>query len=497
MRRSEIRDGVIKNLLEKVTRRNYANYLLKIKLIKLRGFQDIPVSFDFPVTALVGPNGGGKTTILGAAAIAYDSMPPRRFFSKSGSFDKGMLNWKIEYDIIERSINRNDSFKRTASFTSKKWSRDAVSRDVALFGVSRTVPANERKELQKCATNTFSISPSRIESLRDSVITAVGRILGKDISAYSHLRVDSSGRVSLLTGTTADGTIYSEFHFGAGESSVIRMVMQIESLGDGALILIEEIENGLHPLATTRMVEYLVNVAERKNTQAIFTTHSNDALAPLPPQAIWAAVNGNVYQGKLDIAALRAIAGQIDAELAIFCEDTFAEAWLRTILRSRSDIAIEGIEIHAMLGDGTAVKMNKNHNIDPAARFKSVCIVDGDSQQSTSSAEKVYRLPGDAPEAYIFDKVLEKAESKGAILAVRLLQTFESAETVLAILREIRRTNVDTHVIFSQIGLKLGLVPESTVRDAFLATWVEAYPEECATILNAIDALLPRLHHEE
>ena len=66
------------------------------------------------------------------------------------------------------------------------------------------------------------------------------------------------------------------------------------------------------------MVEYLLEVAERKSVQAIFTTHSNDALKPLPAQGIWAALGGKVFQGKLDIAALRAITGQIDAKLVVF-----------------------------------------------------------------------------------------------------------------------------------------------------------------------------------
>lgn len=70
----------------------------------------------------------------------------------------------------------------------------------------------------------------------------------------------------------------------------------------------------------------------------IFTTHSNDALDPLPPKAIWAAYNGEVLQGKLDIKALRTITGQIDAKLALFVEDAFAEFMVTTALAlSRRD----------------------------------------------------------------------------------------------------------------------------------------------------------------
>jgi predicted ATPase len=85
--KSEIRDSQIKSLLDKVQKRNYDKYLYKINLQRVRGFSDQIVTFDFPVTALIAPNGGGKSTILGAAYIAYKESPPRRFFSRSGDLD--------------------------------------------------------------------------------------------------------------------------------------------------------------------------------------------------------------------------------------------------------------------------------------------------------------------------------------------------------------------------------------------------------------------------
>jgi len=94
--------------------------------------------------------------------------------------------------------------------------------------------------------------------------------LGKDVASFRRLKVDESGNVTFLTGKTKRGDSYSEFHFGAGESSIIRMVLKIESAPEQSLILVEEIENGLHPVATIKMVEYLIDVADRKKMQGIF-----------------------------------------------------------------------------------------------------------------------------------------------------------------------------------------------------------------------------------
>ncbi|NJL55230.1 ATP-binding protein [bacterium] len=217
------------------------------------------------VKQIVGVNGGGKTTIMGAAACAYKLLN-QDCFCKSGRFDSSMENWKFEYELVDRQIRPSGTIRRTSKVIRSKWSREWTfeadkERAVAIFGVSRTVPANERPELQCCVSNSFDVEPESIEAISEDVAKAVASILDKDISAFSFLRVDNRGRVTLLTGITSAGDSYSEFHFGAGESSIIRMAIKLETIAENSLILIEEIENGLRPVATIRMVEYLIDLA--------------------------------------------------------------------------------------------------------------------------------------------------------------------------------------------------------------------------------------------
>lgn len=488
--KSEIRDSVKQELAAKVAKKSYGRYLYKVILQRVRGFDAQTVTFDFPVTALVGPNGGGKTTILGAAACAYEQIKPRKFFAKSGSLDDSMRNWKIEYELVDKQINKNDTFRRKASFHTKKWDRDAADRDVIVFGVSRTVPANERVELQKCASSSYEIKQEAVFRIEPHVATAVARILGKSIEGYKGIKVDTKGRVSLLTGRTPQGAEYSEFHFGAGESSIIKMVLEIETMPSNSLILIEEIENGLHPLAAIRMVEYLIDVAKRKSAQAVFTTHSNDALLPLPSQAIWAAIGNRVLQGKLDIHSLRAITGQIEAQIAIFVEDDFAKDWISFAIRYHQDLMKYHIEVHAMGGDTLAVEVNKVHNVDPTAKYPSICYLDGDSQQKDSQEENIYRLPGEMPERYIYDKVLQIIDTWSGKLAVAMLLPYEDEKKVRATVEQVIITNTDAHLLFSQVGNQLRLTPEQQVRGAFLSIWAQAYPDEVINIANTIKSVI-------
>lgn len=488
---SEIRDSQKRALFDRVRKQDYKHYLSALTLRNIRGFREATVRFDFPVTAIIGTNGGGKTTVLGAAASIYSGVQPRRFFAKSGKFDASMRGWSIEYDAVDRTTGRSGgTVRRTANFKDQRWRRDALDREVLVFGVSRTVPANERKELQQCATNKFSVPPSKIETLSEDVVRAVGRILGTDVSKFRRARVGRSGDITLLAGETSGGIGYSEFHFGAGEASVIRIVAAIETAPDYSLILIEEIENGLHPVATVRMVDYLMEVAERKSVQALFTTHSNEALRFLPSEAIWAATRDTVTQGKLSVEALRAVVGEVDARLAVFVEDEFAASWVRASLAVDGTLDPEEVEVYPMEGDGTAVAMNRYHNQNPAVSTQSVCVLDGDSEQQTSETDLVYRLPGAVPETAVFEGVRDRFGACGSVLTLRLQKRYEDTDHVRGILDQVAKTNHDPHLLFAQVGKALGFVPESTVIGAFTTTWAEEYEGERIAIVTPIQALL-------
>lgn len=85
---SEIRISSANELLEKVSNRDYGKYLPKNGVSKPRTFTGGSIIFDFSVTALVGPNGEGKTTISGAGACAYRTLKPRLYFCKSGNLTR-------------------------------------------------------------------------------------------------------------------------------------------------------------------------------------------------------------------------------------------------------------------------------------------------------------------------------------------------------------------------------------------------------------------------
>lgn len=264
---------------------------------------------------------------------------------------------------------------------------------------------------------------------------------------------------------------YSQFHFGAGEASVIEMVSKIESADNEALILVEEIENGLHPVATGKMVEYLVEAAERKRLQVIFTTHSEYALRRLPPEAIWACVDGEAYQGRLSIESLRAITGSAEKERVIFVEDGFAKDWVEDILRQYDSKALAATEIHAAGGFPYLVEVTNHHNRNPSISKRALAVVDGDSPAKTS--KDVLKLPGEIPESEVFSYVSRHADELAGLIQQRCQCPSFEQEAIIQCVKKSEIDAADPHLLFRKLGERLGFLSEIIVRRGLISIYNE------------------------
>lgn len=485
---TEISPNDMQKLSDKVAQQAYGKYLRRVVLRKVRGFVDKEVRFDFPVTALIGPNGGGKTTILGAAALAYDTVEPSRFFAKSGKYDASMVKWSIEHSVIDKTVDKASEIRRSVNFPTSKWNRKPFKREVLVFGVTRTVPATERADLKSARGGRFTATAEA--NLPTEVIQWSQTILGKAVDGYSEL--DVTTRATLYAAKdSATGNAYTEFHFGAGQASIIRIVAGVEAAADNSLILIEEIENGLHPVAVRRLVDYLIRVAERKKCQIIFTTHSAEAIEALPPQAIWAAFDGEVLQGALNIEALRVIRGTIDAQVAVFAEDLFGVKMLTAALRHYG-VELSAVAVYPLGGAEQAAKVQRIRKADPTAETESVAFLDGDKPELLDPSERIFVLPGDDdPEAHIYDVVLQDLDNQAAKLTAALNLPLDQQNRVTSVVREVGLTNHDRHIVFAQIGEKLDLTAEVVVANAFIGLWAQLRPEEIEALFDPVRSLLP------
>lgn len=526
MKESQIRESQVRDLLEKVRKRNYGSYLRSLFLKKIRHFEGATINFDFPVTALVGPNGSGKSTVLGAAACAYKTANPKDYFFTSVVGDQQDFLWEMEYELVDKTLSLNDGIRVYVSMTRETVRRHPeANRSVKHFGIHRTLPPVTSPFFMRKYFSGRSGGNSREEEVDIELIRReASRVLGKELSSFKLLHVSFLTKMTVkkrkikvldpesgkmvkriippherqVVAVTRDQQLfvsdgehkYSEFNFGAGEASVLRLIHGIEQLPEQSLVLIEEIENGLHPLAVERLIEYLIAAAIRRKVQVLFTTHSNYALNPLPSEAVWSALGGRLIQGRLSVESLRALSGRIDKRLAVFTEDFFAKKWVEAVLREGLRERFDEVCVYHLAGDNSAVRIHLAHNQDPAVNIRSLCFIDGDSRENSDEAKGVYRLPGECPELFVFNAVIGNLESNAAILTVGCQRPLTAQKDVIEAVREVASTNRDPHLLFAQVGVRVGFVSEEVVRGAFLVAWVSENAEMVQQITEPVlDAL--------
>lgn len=140
----------LKDEMDKVRDNKFRKYVKRITLRNVRGFSEEVIDFKTPVTALIGTNGGGKSTILGAVALAYKTVKPGKFFPKSFFGDESMSEWEIELEITDKDTVPDRNITRTAKFKQSKWRRESFpEREVLYIEIQRTVPAGELSKFKQ------------------------------------------------------------------------------------------------------------------------------------------------------------------------------------------------------------------------------------------------------------------------------------------------------------------------------------------------------------
>jgi len=231
----------------------------------IRGLSNFHVKFDYPISVISGKNGSGKSTVLALAACAFHNEPkgfklPERktsYYTYSDFFIQ--TSEEVPPDGIEvwyrfrhnnwRKTKTNpkgtgNRYQKSAKKKGGKWTNysNRVNRNVVFLGIQRVVPHAE-KSVSKSYRTYFKTAVA--DGWEDDVRKAVGSILG---SVYDTYWVKTHGRYRMPLVATK-GNVYSGFNMGAGENALFEIFTTIYASPPGALLVIDEIELGLHEKA--------------------------------------------------------------------------------------------------------------------------------------------------------------------------------------------------------------------------------------------------------
>ncbi|MCQ9473389.1 AAA family ATPase [Pseudomonas alliivorans] len=246
---------------------------MKVTLSNVKSVKNL--EFEIPqrgVWVVTGLNGSGKTSLFGALYRLGAQHAFQKYYKNNSSLDQvdSFNDARIQY-----SIGGVDVVYR---YGGQRW---------------RATPRSNAYLLKKFPFKTvdyIEANGSRVEPFPDEVKDLRNHLAKKDVREFmADVLGDSKwqrlcyvntrrgqGNDAYLIQTVVDGvkTFYSEKNFSLGELCVLKLAKKITAVAPGSLLLIDEVEMALHPLAQVRLLSRVIEAAAEKKLTVLFSTHS-------------------------------------------------------------------------------------------------------------------------------------------------------------------------------------------------------------------------------
>jgi len=363
------------------------NSLAGMKVVNgnIRGIYPCQIEFSYPISAFVGENGSGKSTILALVACAFHNTDVFHQFSRKKSYftygdfftfaprERGLQGIEIVYTIRQPDGDKSNNRWRKPS---GKWNdfNTRKHRNVVYLGINRIVPPSE-SSAHRSYKKSFEAEEISSDIL-SQIKSMASRIFGKNYANLS-IFVHNVYRLFLVE---RNDISYSGFNMGAGENAVISILLELLSAGTGALMVIDEIELGLHAKAQNEFVKVLKEICKTNKCQIICSTHSDIVLDALPPKGRFFIQNQDsqtIVTPEISAEyAFGKLAGQNSNELDVFVEDEVGKAIIGNIVPMRIR---ERIKLYIIGSDQAVLKQI-------AARYREgkhnfIAFLDGDKRK--------------------------------------------------------------------------------------------------------------------
>ncbi len=254
--------------------------LHSLKVVNLKNLINFYICFNgSPVTAILGPNGNGKSTVLHALACAFGPVEDGENYKFSSFF---LPNTDALWNGSEMEITHSyrdgraihNEVTRQYKKTLVRWTpryANRPKRDLYYIGIDKCVPMIESEKKQAKINYSTTVVT---EEIIVSILEKASIVLNRRYSSYNiH---DSAGK--RFIGVEVEGLRYSALSMSAGEQKVFYILEKIFRAKKNSLILIDELDLLLHDSAMKKLVDVIHERAVDKNLQIIFTTHRESIL---------------------------------------------------------------------------------------------------------------------------------------------------------------------------------------------------------------------------
>lgn len=403
--RDSVNGYVNKNDRDKA--RSYPQFFTKLELDTFRHINNLVLSFKHPITVVSGSNRSGKTSALMTIACSHYNFKrhnvsngnwERATWSKMMRFtvnDTQVADWNYHVSFREGTTpHRVHGYRRQAT---GKWGGAAKKsqqighptgghpnggREVTLIDLNRITPGRH-------------LSQSYFDRARNAQPVAIAN--QAKVNEYLSYILEDRYQVEKLA-QAADGQVYkyttassySTFNTASGEDVLSVILTDILRTPDYSLILIDEIEVGLHPKIQRRLMDVLYMISNDEHKQFILTTHSYAVLNSVPEDSrIFIDADAGVFhafQGLSTYEALTRMDSTVFPVTTVYVEDEESKAIVNNAI-GELNVANHGLSrLFKVVVVGNAQKTydyfttRKLLRVQEHITTKASCILDGDME---------------------------------------------------------------------------------------------------------------------